>query len=169
MAGSGWPPPPSATCCPSLGCTSRSWDAEIWLEHNGPGNTASAIKVKQREHGYNKASLRADWRFTGAVELTEPKMLQLLCSISQQALQKSGEPSVDGAHLPRDGSAFYLAGLGCVASLPERSHQTTPCCQGRAEGLSENTSTALWAVANCQACIALAPGGAPLMHQDQCP
>ena len=82
--------------------------ADLWHNRDRHGNPASAFQLKQWQQGHEKISLKAGWRSTGAVELTEPKMLQLLSHLAQQAMRTPSTPVFDSALLTRNGFAFSL-------------------------------------------------------------
>ena len=81
---------------------------QLWHDSGRHGNPACAFQLQQWQQGHAKVSLRAGWRSTGAVELTEPKMLLLLSHLSQQAIQTPSKSVFDRALLIRDGFAFCL-------------------------------------------------------------
>ena len=81
---------------------------ELWHDRARHGNPASAFQLKQWQQGHEKTSPRAGWRSSGAVELTEPKMLQLLSHMAQQAMHTPNKLLFETALLTRDGFAFCL-------------------------------------------------------------
>ena len=56
---------------------------DIWEAEEAHGNPACSHQIKQWQQGGGKQSSKAGWRSTGAVPMTETKMIQLLQHIQQ--------------------------------------------------------------------------------------
>ena len=81
---------------------------KYWDDQNSAGNPAASHQLSQWNQGHEKLSYAEGFRITGAVEMTESKMVQLLTHLSQLTFHAPESSAADRALAARDAFAFCL-------------------------------------------------------------
>ena len=81
---------------------------DTWDEQLRHGNPACSYQLHSWQQGHRKISIAADFRTTGAKEMTEAKMMQLQSYLSHLLSQDPHLSQAGSALIARDGLAFSL-------------------------------------------------------------